>query len=104
MYRLMMFDGIVGCYYPIPAVCYEHGTGISTSGDIVWKRKLQTDTEVMYNIIQGKDDLTGFQKSVIKALKSTKKTEKIFIRGKLYHWLKWNFFPRLTRIPKDTGI
>lgn len=38
IWRLMMFDGIVGCYFPYPAVLYETGTGVSTLGSNVWKR------------------------------------------------------------------
>ena len=101
IYQLMMFDGRVGCYFPKPAVCYEYGTGISTSCDPVWSKRLRDDRNTTVLIMQEKEDLTDFQKDIIKALKRKKKIEKLFIRGKLCRWLKWHIFPRLTKIPKD---
>lgn len=43
MYRLMMFNGIVGSYYPNEAIYYEIGTGISTNGSEEWNKKISKD-------------------------------------------------------------
>lgn len=43
IYRLMMFDGVVGVYYPHSTVLYEYGCGISTRDDGEWDRKISKD-------------------------------------------------------------
>ncbi len=43
IYRLMMYDGIVGVYYPKSAILYEYGCGISTRDDREWDRKISKD-------------------------------------------------------------
>lgn len=43
IYRLMMYDGVVGVYYPQSAVLYEYGCGISTRDDREWDRKISKD-------------------------------------------------------------
>lgn len=43
IYRLMMYDGVVGVYYPHAAILYEVGDGISTSGDKKWDKLISKD-------------------------------------------------------------
>ncbi len=103
IYYLMMFDGIVGSYYPKAAICYEYGTGISTSQNKTWGEKLQDDTLTVRRILMDTENPSIQQKAIIKSFTRKKKIEKVFIRGKLYLWLKYHFFPRLTRIPGKSG-
>jgi glycosyltransferase involved in cell wall biosynthesis len=51
MYRLMMYDGIVPSYFAEPAVLYENGTGVSTSGSDKWKAILTEEWKNVSNII-----------------------------------------------------
>lgn len=44
-YRLMAFDGFIADYYPENVVLYECGTGISTSGNALWAKRIQADWE-----------------------------------------------------------
>lgn len=43
IYRLMMFDGYVPEYFPQDTVLYEFGSGVSTSGNEIWKKRLEDD-------------------------------------------------------------
>lgn len=43
IYRLMMYDGVVGIYYPQSTILYEYGCGISTRADREWDRKISKD-------------------------------------------------------------
>ncbi|MBQ8796835.1 MAG: glycosyltransferase [Oscillospiraceae bacterium] len=60
-YRLMAYDGIKMHYFPVDAIIYELGTGISTSGNDVWKVRLTKDwnacTEILLKRCAGKDPL-----------------------------------------------
>ncbi len=100
LYFLMMFDGIVGCYYPRAMIYYEHGTGISTSNNEMWHGKIHNDVKKMQETMRDANDVSDMQKEIIKTFAYTRKIEKILIRGKLYLWIKRHFFPRLTEIPK----
>ena len=98
-YRLMMFDGIVGGYYSKPTIYYEYGTGISTSKEKLWKKRLLIDKKITYHIMSEKDNLSSFQKTLIKAESCNNMIGKFFVRGKLFHCVKWHLFQRLTPIP-----
>ena len=103
IYRLMMLHGIIGCYYPAATICYELGTGVSTSHDPTWDKKLAEDGKKFLQIMKDYS-ITDQQKKVADAfIKSSNKNKikKIFIKGKLNLWLKKNFFPRLTAIPNE---
>lgn len=43
IYRLMMYDGVVGVYYPESAVLYEYGCGVSTSNNKKWDELISKD-------------------------------------------------------------
>ncbi len=104
LYFLMMFRGIVGCYYPQETICYEYGTGISTSDDAVWREQLAKDLKSIRKMMQETTDPLELQRKIIKTFSRTRKVEKLLVRGKLHHWLKWHFFPRLTRIPGKSDL
>lgn len=61
IWRLMMFDGIVGGYFPQRTILYEMGTGISTNGSSVWSDRLKNDwnqtNEIMKSRHNGDDKL-----------------------------------------------
>lgn len=104
IYRLMMFYGIVGCYFPVAAICYEYGTGISTSGSQKWRVRLLEDGMKTMQIILDVKDKSKLQKKIVKVLirrRKPGKLGKIGIRGKLLLWMKLRFHPRLTPIPED---
>ncbi len=98
---LAMFYGNVACYYPKAVVCYDYGTGISTSNSAIWRDRLQRDVSIVYQMILNEKNPSHFQQMIQKAISKKTKFEKFFIKGKIYHWLKWRFFPRLTNIPEE---
>jgi len=103
LYRIMMFHGIVGSYFPEAAICYEYGTGVSTSGDIAWKDKLKEDSQKLVQILRDEKNISDQQKRIVDTLiknSSSNKLNKIFIRGKLLLWIKRRFFPRWTPVPE----
>ena len=101
IYFLMTFDGVIGCYYPYAVICYEYGTGISTSGSIEWQEKLENDRTILYQIVREEENLSGLQKEILNVIARTRRIEKISIRGELGHWLRWHFHPRLTELPEE---
>lgn len=101
LYKLMMFHGMVGCYYPETTICYEFGVGVS-SGKPTWRKKLSEDRKKFIQLMCD-DMITDQQKRMVDALtkNSNNKITKLFIKGKLYHWVKYHFFPRLTPLPNE---
>lgn len=63
IYRLMMYDGIVGIYYPQRVILYEYGSGISTRDDKEWNRKISKDWDetkrIMFETYNPEDALQG---------------------------------------------
>lgn len=43
IYRIILYAGGKTTYYNAPAVLYEYGTGISTSGNLEWYKKINKD-------------------------------------------------------------
>ena len=43
MWYFMMYDGVVGVYYPQSAILYECNCGISTCGDRKWNELVSKD-------------------------------------------------------------
>lgn len=86
IWRMMMFDGIVGGYFPQIAILYEYGTGISTKVSDIWEARIKRDWESANNIMVQSKQLDKFQIAVVKAWRfneSDNKFVKIFIKGKL---------------------
>lgn len=69
MWRIMMFDGIVGGYYPHNTMFYEYGTGISTNGSSIWNQRIMLDWNAATNIMLDKQEFTDLQKEINKDLK-----------------------------------
>ena len=103
IYRLMMYEGIVGVYFSEPAICYEYGSGVSTSGSLEWRRKIAEDDEKLIQMMLNEKNQTDQQKKMVKALSQclhAGKVKKMFIRGKLLCGIRRRFFPRLAPIPE----
>lgn len=86
IWRMMMFDGIVGGYFPHTAILYEYGTGISTKVSDIWENRIKRDWESANNIMLQNKQLDKFQISVVKAWRlngNDNKFVRIFIKGKL---------------------
>ena len=68
MYRLMMFDDIVGIYYPKETVMYEIGSGISTSNSNEWNAKISKDWRETNKIMKEIYDVTkdSMQEKILK--------------------------------------
>lgn len=99
IWRIMMFDGIVGGYYPKDAILYEYGTGISTSGSDWWSDKLEQDWNASNEIMRrhcNSDDI--FQKRVVKAwnLKKRGKLYELLVPGKIKGYIYRKFWGRKT--------
>lgn len=99
VWRLMMFDGIVGGYYPKETVWYEYGTGISTGGNQVWIDRLEKDWKAANIIMLERNEFDDFQKIMIEGLENKRKNifNKLLIKGKLYDYLARKFFARKTK-------
>ncbi len=70
IYRIMAYDGEVGCYFPQNGVLYEVGTGVSTSANNKWAALLRNDwvatDDIMLNEIEIKDSLQSKMYKFIK--------------------------------------
>lgn len=106
IWRLMMFDGIVGGYFPYPSVLYETGTGVSTSGSNVWSKRLEEDwnasTKEMLSTFQKSDK---FQRNVLRAmqkLQSKNRLNHVLVKGKIGMYLYRKLFWRKT--PLEHGL
>ena len=106
IYKLMMFYGEVGDYYPSTTVYYEYGDGISSSGDLSWRGRILEDKHKLDQIMFAKKDDSAFQGKLVNGLVRNSKSNKInkyFIKGRPFLWIKQHFFPRLTNIPDEVG-
>lgn len=99
IWRMMMFDGIVGGYFPCNAVLYEYGTGISTGGNNIWTKRIKKDWDKANELMIQNKKLDNFQKAVVNAWKVNEENNKIkktFIRGKLKHYIVSKLHTRKT--------
>lgn len=84
VYRLMMFDGVPGGFYPIHTILYEYGDGISTTDDDKWGSLLEKDHEETNKIIYSRENIDAFQKKLKKAISiitGKNKFKKLLIKG-----------------------
>lgn len=95
IYRLMMFDGIVGSYYSRAAVFYEYGTGISTGRSRKWANTIFEEYLRMNRLMADRKKTDVFQQRMLKyALQKTSAFAMVFVPGKLRRFLKLQLFPR----------
>lgn len=93
IFGLMMFDGIVGVYYPNYVVLYEYGTGISTHGDSVWGQRIKDDWSKAELMIEESTHLDNYQMSMVKAIKRRKGNyfSKLLVKGMPDFWYHSHF-------------
>ena len=77
IYRIMMFENIIPCYYPQEVIFYEYGTGISNCGNKIWEERLHKDWVATDEIMFGNKQFDIFQKKIYKAYMITKKNSKL---------------------------
>lgn len=98
MYKLMMFDGVVGMYYPHPTILYECGSGISTND--VWADRLNRDLRAAWDImLEGRRLEDPFQARMARALTTIRQRRSRrgpYCRGELLFLIKKKFFARRT--------
>ena len=101
VWRMMMFDGIIGMYFPENAVFYEFGTGVSTKKSDVWSQRIQKDWNTANLLMTENKELDQFQEEVIiawKYKKSKSKWHRLKIKGWLKSYLRRRLKTRKTEI------
>lgn len=100
IWRMMMFDGIIGGFFPKDAVIYEFGTGISTESSNKWDSILKQDWNATDNILKEYGLFDKFQNNIIRAweLKNSNNLTKCLIRGKVLDFFKRKVIPRKTSL------
>ena len=67
IYRMMMFEGVVGSFYRSPVILYENGTGISTSNNCKWNMVLSDEwKKVDCLLLRESTSFTRFQRKMFK--------------------------------------
>lgn len=95
IFRMMMFDGICGAYYPVATVFYEYGTGISTGKSKVWADRIFGEYLRMNELLARRQNPDAFQKKMLKYTKrKTSAFAMAFVPGKLRRFLKLHMRPR----------
>ncbi len=77
LYRLMMFDGIIGCYYPAATTFYEFGTGISAGRGDKWIKILHNELLILNRIMADRKNKDRFQRRMVRCIN----------RKSAYFWL-----------------
>ena len=102
IYRLLMFDGYVADYFQKEAVLYEYGSGISTSQNEVWAKRLNDDWEATNSIILSRPAMEPLQKRMKRVLEDRQRDRKcvylfkrLIEKGRIAITLKRHFNKRL---------
>ena len=101
IWRMMMFDGIVGAYFQQNTIVYEYGTGISTKGSEIWSKRLLKDWNEANNIMLQNKQLDEFQTDIVNAWAingKKNKFRKLFIKGNFKHYIEKKIRKRKTKI------
>ena len=64
LFRLMMFDGICGSYYPAVTTFYEYGVGISTSKRSEWIKQLFAELLIVNQLMKDRKNPDRFQRRI----------------------------------------
>lgn len=100
IWRLMMFDGIVGTYFQKDAILYEYGSGISTSGSEIWQERIKKDYIEATKIMLENEEMDEFQEKTKSYLQKEKNfINKLLTPGKILITIKRKIFPRMTNTP-----
>lgn len=95
IYRMMMFDGIVGQYYPQATIFYERGTGISNQRSNYWKNVFLSELIVLYLLLEKRDNTDEFQKRIQNRFKKKRRNKfTIYFLYGIKRLIKLHFFPR----------
>ena len=82
MFRLMMFDGICGEYYPHETIFYEYGSGISSGDNNKWKELLKYDWNLTGQLMMETVEPDLYQRKMIRAMKKKEKgINRFFVKG-----------------------
>lgn len=111
IYRLMALDKLTMVYFHGDSILYEYGTGISTSANDIWHKRLLDDwdatTDIILNRIKEDDELSvAFKKSVALRKKTGLKYKiirNISINGMFKEKTKWRIFPRYSNMKIDNA-
>lgn len=99
MWRVLMFEGNIGEYYPEIMVRYEYGTGISTKDDPVWNERIEYDIRKSNEVMRDTPNPDAFQKDMLNVLFSGKRLW--MCKHKLWailYFIRIRFFKRQTAI------
>ncbi len=95
IFRMMMFDGVCGGYYPVATVFYEYGTGISTGKSKVWASRIFSEYLRMNALLAQRPNPDAFQRKMLKYTKrKTSAFAMIFVPGKLRRFIRLHLYPR----------
>lgn len=95
LFRVMMFDGICGDYYPAATTFYEFATGISSGRSKEWTQLLFGEYLRMNRLMADRKDQDAFQRKMAKyVLRKTSAFAMLFVPGKLRRFLKLHLHPR----------
>lgn len=84
MWRLMMFEGEDGTYYPEKTVLYECAGGISAPGSDLWKQRLRKDWKTTDGLMHRTSAPDTFQRDMLNAIREDQNAlQKLLIKGKL---------------------
>lgn len=91
VWRMMMYDGILGGYYQYYGVLYEYGSGISTSGNSKWFERIMNDWKKTNEILRLRDTMDSFQKQMIETqeiMTNGTRFQKLFVKGNIKNSIK----------------
>ena len=95
LFRVMMFDGVYGEYYPVATTFYEFSTGISSGRSKEWNQRLFEEYLRMNRLMADRENQDAFQKRMVKyCLRKTSPFAMLFVPGKLRRFLKLHLHPR----------
>lgn len=84
IFRMMLYDGIMGAYYPHTCMMYEVGSGVSTSANSVWLKRLQQDAFVTDEIIFAGKKQKGYRRFIRTIYYKPNKLTEFIVKGMKY--------------------
>ena len=101
MWRLMMFDDIVGSFYEKPTIYYEYGCGVSTTKNQDWFLKIRRDDQLTRDIMLETNNPVSFQIKMMKSIDPGRSLmKKIITKGLLTYRIKRKMNPRKSKTEK----
>lgn len=96
MFRMMMFDGVCGGYYPVATTFYEFGTGVSSGRSKAWAKVLFEEYRRMNRLLEERKAPDAFQSKMLKyTRRKTSAFGMVFVPGKLRRVFRLRFRPRV---------